>query len=94
MELTPVRTSNMEGEGQSGALHPLHPGKVKDESKKASDNGNALAIQAGKSRVLCFSAFSLCIVLGRVIEVRRANVSCGNSNVVLYGEKQVQQKAI
>lgn len=49
MELTPVRTSNMEGEGQSGALHPLHPGKVKDESKKAPDNGNALAIQAGKS---------------------------------------------
>lgn len=49
MELTPVRANDKEGEGQSGALHPLHPGKMKDESKKAPDNGNALAIQAGKS---------------------------------------------
>lgn len=29
-------------------------------------------------------------VSGRMIEVKRASVCCGESNMVLYGEKQVK----
>lgn len=56
MELTPVRTTRTGGEGESYALHPLHPGKMKDEPKKTENNGNVLSVQEGK---LWLSAFSV-----------------------------------
>ncbi|XP_040411090.1 sodium bicarbonate transporter-like protein 11 isoform X3 [Cygnus olor] len=45
MELTPVRATRTGGEGESYALHPLHPGKMKDEPKKTENNGNVLSVQ-------------------------------------------------
>lgn len=57
MELVPMRATRKGGEEESYALHPLRPGKTKDEPKKTENNGNALSVQEGKLWFLAFSVY-------------------------------------
>lgn len=52
-----MRATRKGGEGESYALHPLRPGKTKDEPKKTENNGNALSVQEGKLWFLAFSVY-------------------------------------